>query len=78
MEGKLMPGDHLDAWKLSVHAKCDIVRRYKAGERIIDIAARYDIGHNVVCYHARMRGLRRMAPRRHEIALRADERGCGP
>ena len=50
------------SWRLSEWAKHDIVRRYKAGQRIKDIAAIYDIAPQMVCYHARQR----RAPRRQQ------------
>ena len=50
------------AWKLSERSKVDIVRRYKAGEPIKDIAALYGVSSQMVCYHARQR----RAPRRQQ------------
>jgi hypothetical protein len=56
-----MPGTHENShsWKLTLHDKLDIVRRYKAGEPIRAIAARYAIQESIVRYHAHKRGLRR-------------------
>ena len=52
-----MPGTHENSWKLTLHDKLDIVRRYKAGESVRAIAALYAIQPSMVRYHARKRGL---------------------
>lgn len=54
-----MTGTRFDAWKLTRQQKFDIVRRFKTGEPVCAIAARYDIRPQVVSYHAQMRNLRR-------------------
>lgn len=54
-----MPGTHHDAWKLTRQQKAAILRRYRSGEKVTEIAADYDIATQVVCYHAQMRSLRR-------------------
>lgn len=54
-----MPDTHENSWKLTLHDKLDIVRRYKAGEPVRAIAAHYAIQPSIVRYHARKRGLPR-------------------
>lgn len=54
-----MPGTRYDAWKLTRQQKAAILRRYRSGEKVTEIATAYDIAAQVVCYHAQMRSLRR-------------------
>ena len=64
-----MLGTHENShsWKLTLHDKLDIVRRYKAGEPVRAIARRYDIQPSIVRYHARKRGLRKQIIRSKSV-----------